>query len=57
MCSLSEGVAERAAERATKKHIINMYKNGSSLDYIATVVELTVDEVKTIIDEENAVLV
>jgi hypothetical protein len=65
MCNLSEGVAERAAARATikateslnKKHILNMYKKGISLEYIADVVELTVDEVKAIIDEENTVLV
>jgi hypothetical protein len=56
MCNLSEGVAERAAERATKKHIVNMYSQGISIEKIATVVELTVDEVKAIIDEENAVL-
>jgi hypothetical protein len=65
MCNLSEGVAERAAEREAKrvtaslnkKYIINMYKKGSSLEYIADVVELTVNEVKAIIDEENSILV
>jgi hypothetical protein len=65
MCNLSEGVAERAAEREAKrvtaslnkKHIVNMYSQGDSIEKIATVVELTADEVKAIIDEENTVLV
>ena len=48
MCNLSTGIEERATERATEKtsekFILNMYKKGYTLDQIADVAEIGVDD-------------
>ena len=61
MCNLSTGIEERATERATKKatektsekFILNMYKKGYTLDQIADVAEIGVDEVEAIIKKKE----
>ena len=61
MCNLSTGIEERATERATKKatektsekFILNMYKKGYTLDQIADVAGIGVDEVEAIIKKKE----
>ena len=57
MCNLSTGIEERATERATEKtsekFILNMYKEGYTLDQIADVAETDVDEVEAIIKKKE----
>ena len=57
MCNLSTGIEERATERATEKtsekFILNMYKKGYTLDQIADVAEIGVDEVEAIIKKKE----
>ena len=57
MCNLSTGIEERATERATEKtsekFILNMYKEGYTLDQIADVAETGVDEVEAIIKKKE----
>ena len=49
MCNLGEGVEEKATKRTTEKFIMGMYKQGCSLDLIAKVAGISIDEVKDII--------
>ena len=57
MCNLSTGIEERATEKATEKisekFILNMYKKGYTLDQIADVAEIGVDEVEAIIKKKE----
>lgn len=52
MCNLSTGIEEKA----TEKFILNMYKKGYTLNQIADVAEISVDEVKAIISKKEPVM-
>lgn len=60
MCNLSTGIEERATEKATEKtsekFILNMYKKGYTLNQIADVAEVSVDEVKAIIRKKESIM-
>ena len=49
MCNLSTGIEEKA----TEKFILNMYKKGYTLNQIADVAEISVDEVEAIIRKKE----
>lgn len=53
MCNLSTGIEERATEKTSEKFILNMYKKGYTLDQIADVAEIGVDEVEAIIKKRE----
>ena len=53
MCNLSTGIEEKATEKTSEKFILNMYKKGYTLDQIADVAEIGVDEVKAIIKKKE----
>ena len=61
MCNLSHGIVDRVTEEVTAKNlidfIINMYKNKFSLEQISLATKKSIDEVKKIIEEQEAVLV
>ena len=52
MCNLSTGIEEKA----TEKFILNMYKKGYTLNQIADVAEISVDEVEAIIRKKEPVM-
>lgn len=53
MCNLGLGIEERATEKAAEKFILNMYKKGFDIECISEMVELSTDEVKSIIEKNN----
>lgn len=53
MCNLGEGIEERAIIKNTVKIIINMYNNNFTLEQIALATDKSIDEVRTIIDENK----
>lgn len=53
MCNLSQGILEKGEA----KFIMNMYKKGYTLEQIADVADKTVEEVETIIEKRESVLV
>ena len=57
MCNLSLGIEERAAEKTLESVVMNMFKNKFSLEQISLATKKSVDEVKRIIEEHEAVLV
>ena len=57
MCNLSQGIVDRAEERMLVDFVMNMYKNKFSLEQISLATKKSVDEVKKIIEEQEAVLV
>ena len=61
MCNLSQGIVDRVTAEVTAKTLIDiimsMYKNKFSLDQISVVTKKSIDEVKKIIEEQEAVLV
>ena len=65
MCNLSDGIEERAAEKATKiatrkakeEVILNMYENGFSMEQISLATKKCIDEIEQIIDEHELALV
>ena len=65
MCNLSDGIEERAAEKATKrateetseKFILNMYRRGYTLKQIAEIAETSAEAVGAVIDEKELALV
>ena len=65
MCNLSQGIVDRVTAEVTAEvtaknlidFIINMYKNKFSLEQISLATKKSVDEVKKIIEEQEAVLV
>ena len=54
---LAEGIEERAVERTKKETInnviVNMYKQGCSLELIANVTGTSVDNIETVIKEKS----
>ena len=57
MCNLSQGIVGRAEERMLIDFVMNMYKNKFSLEQISLATKNSIDEVKKIIEEQEAVLV
>ena len=57
MCNLSLGIEERATEKAIESVVMNMFKNKFSMEQISLATKKSVDEVKRIIEEHEAVLV
>jgi len=57
MCNLSQGIVDRAEERMLIDFVMNMYKNKFSLEQISLATKNSIDEVKKIIEEQEAVLV
>ena len=57
MCNLSQGIVDRAEERMLIDFVMNMYKNKFLLEQISLATKKSVDEVKKIIEEQEAVLV
>ena len=57
MCNLSQGLVDRAEERMLIDFVMNMYKNKFLLEQISLATKKSVDEVKKIIEEQEAVLV
>ena len=65
MCNLSQGIVDRVTAEVTAEVtaknlidlIMNMYNNKFSLEQISLVTKKSVDEVKKIIEEQEAVLV
>lgn len=55
MCNLSVDIEEKATERATKKVnnrvILNMHKQGYTLNQIAAVVEVSPEQVEKVLNE------
>ena len=55
MCNLSVGIEEKATERATKKVnnrvILNMHKQGYTLNQIAAVVEVSPEQIEKVLNE------
>ena len=65
MCNLSQGIVDRVTAEVTAEvtaknlidFIMNMYNNKFSLEQISLATKKSVDEVKKIIEEQEAVLV
>ena len=65
MCNLSQGIVDRVIAEVTAEvtaknlidFIMNMYNNKFSLEQISLATKKSVDEVKKIIEEQEAVLV
>ena len=61
MCNLSQGIVDRVTAEVTAKNLIdfimNMYNNKLSVEQISLATKKSVDEVKRIIEEQEAVLV
>ena len=61
MCNLSQGIVDRVTAEVTAKTltdiIMSMYKNKFSLEQISLATKKSIDEVKKIIEEQEAVLV
>lgn len=57
MSNLSQGIREDATDEANAKIIMNMYKKGYTLEQIADVVEKSIEEIKSIIEKREPVLV
>ena len=53
MCNLSQGIVDETLESV----VMNMFKNKFSLEQISLATKKSVDEVKRIIEEHEAVLV
>ena len=53
MCNLSQGVKEEGIAIGEAGLIFKMYKNGLSIEQIASATDKTVEEVKTIIEEKE----
>ena len=53
MCNLSQGIVDETLEEV----VMNMYKNKFSLEQISLATKKSIDEVKKIIEENEAVLV
>ena len=56
MCNLSTGIEEKATEKTSEKFILNMYKNGYTLDQIADVAETSVTTVEAVIKKKGSAM-
>lgn len=57
MCNLSQGIKEDGIAIGKAEMILNMYKNGYTLQQIADVAEKSVEEIKAVIEKGEPVLV
>lgn len=57
MCNLSQGIRENATDNALAGVIMNMHREGYTLEQIARIVEKTTEEVNAIIKKREPVLV
>ena len=53
MCNLGKGIEDRAKERTLIYIVMNMYKNNFSLEQISISTDMSVEEIKKIIDEHE----
>lgn len=51
MCNLSVGIEEKGVEKANVKVILNMHKQGYTLNQIAAVVEVSPEQVEKVLNE------
>ena len=56
MCNLSQGIVDRVTAKNLIDFIMNMYNNKFSLEQISLATKKSIDEVKRIIEENEAVL-
>ncbi len=56
MCNLSQGIREDARAETQAEIIINMYKNGFSIEQIAVAINKNVEEIQAVIDKRESVL-
>ena len=56
MCDLSQGIREDAAAEAQAEIIMNMYRNGFTIEQIEIAVEKTAEEIKAIIKKREPAL-
>ena len=56
MCNLSQGIREDATDEANAKIIMNMYRNGFTIEQIEIAVEKTAEEIRAIIEKRKPVL-
>lgn len=56
MCNLSQGIREDATNEAITKIIMNMYKNGFTMEQIALAVNKSVEEIKAVIERRELIL-
>jgi hypothetical protein len=57
MCNLSQGIVEETERETTEKIIMNMCESNFTVEQIALATRKTVEEVQTIIESNQAVLV
>jgi len=53
MCNLGQGIEDRAKERTLIYIVMNMYKNNFSLEQISISTDMSVEEIKKIINEHE----
>ena len=56
MCNLSQGIREDAIAEAQAEIIMNMYRNGFTIEQIEIAVEKTAEEIKAIIKKREPAL-
>lgn len=56
MCNLSQGIREKAVESTIAEVVMNMHKNGYTLEQIAECLEKTVKEVEAVIEKREPVM-
>lgn len=57
MCNLSQGILEKGMKKGRAEIILSMYKNGYTVEDIATAIGKAVEEVKDIVEGRESVLV
>lgn len=53
MCNLSMDIEEKGVKKANVKVILNMRKQGYTLNQIAAVVEASSEQIEKVLDEEK----
>jgi hypothetical protein len=56
MCNLSQGILEKGEAKAEVKIILNMHKNGFTVEQIACATDKEEEEVRAIIEKREPVL-
>lgn len=54
MCNLSQGIVDDTVDAMNKKHIMNMYRRGDTIEEMMAVTELSAEEVQAYIDQALA---
>jgi hypothetical protein len=57
MCNLSQGIVEEAEKDTENRFIMSMYDNDIDVEKIAVIANKTIEEVKAIIENNQAILV